>query len=202
MSNVNSVSNTTYTTSSNKTKEYSDTLGKDAFLNLLVTQLRYQNPLEPMDDKEFISQMAQFSSLEQAQNTNKIAKINSAYGLVGKMISAIITTETGQLNEVVGIVESARVKGDEVYVVVDSKEVPYESVKEVTELISSADQSSMLLQNIRFSMAYSMLGKEVKGKKNGVEIAGTVESIKSVNGSIKLVVGDYQLSLDEIYEVK
>ena len=47
-----------------------DELGRDAFLELLVTQLGHQDPLEPMDNREFISQMAQFSSLEQMENMN------------------------------------------------------------------------------------------------------------------------------------
>jgi len=43
-------------------------LGKDAFLRLLTTQLRYQNPLDPVSDQDFLAQMAQFSALEQMQN--------------------------------------------------------------------------------------------------------------------------------------
>ena len=53
--NVNRVySNGTYVNNTNEAKEYKNTLDKDAFLNLLGTQLRYQNPLQPMEDKEFI----------------------------------------------------------------------------------------------------------------------------------------------------
>ncbi len=51
-----------------KASEQKKDLGKDDFLNLLVTQMTNQNPLEPMGDTEFLAQMAQFSSLEQMQN--------------------------------------------------------------------------------------------------------------------------------------
>jgi flagellar basal-body rod modification protein FlgD len=48
----------------------SKTLGQDQFLALLVTQLQHQDPTQPMDDMQFIAQLAQFSSLEQMQQMN------------------------------------------------------------------------------------------------------------------------------------
>ena len=71
---------------SNKGSKKSNDLDKDAFLSLLVTQLQNQDPLSPMEDREFISQMAQFSSLEQMQNLNETMKAGN------KTIADHITT--------------------------------------------------------------------------------------------------------------
>lgn len=71
-----------------------DMLGKDAFLQLLVTQLRYQDPLSPMDDREFVSQMAQFSSLEQMQNLNGQMLRLSALSMLGQEV-LILPTDGG-----------------------------------------------------------------------------------------------------------
>lgn len=48
----------------------SNELGKDDFLHMLITQLKHQDPMDPMKDQDFIAQLAQFSSLEQMQNMN------------------------------------------------------------------------------------------------------------------------------------
>jgi flagellar basal-body rod modification protein FlgD len=54
----------------NTTKPRTDGLGRDAFLQLLVTQMSHQNPLQPQEDGAFIAQLAQFSSLEQLTSMN------------------------------------------------------------------------------------------------------------------------------------
>ncbi len=67
-------------------------LGKDAFLKILITQLSNQDPLDPLKDKDFIAQMAQFSTLEQMTNMNKtieqMAAMNkaSAVSYIGRVI--------------------------------------------------------------------------------------------------------------------
>jgi len=67
---ISGVTNTGSTTTSSATQAPGE-LGRDDFLNLLVTQLQYQDPLNPMDSADFTAQLAQFSSLEQLTNMNE-----------------------------------------------------------------------------------------------------------------------------------
>jgi flagellar basal-body rod modification protein FlgD len=69
-------------------------LDKDAFLQLLVTQLQYQDPLNPMENTEFIAQLAQFSSLEQLTNVNKNLEIGAE--LTQSVNNALLTNLIGK----------------------------------------------------------------------------------------------------------
>ena len=63
-----------------------DQLGKMEFLQLLVTQLRYQDPMNPMDDREFAAQLAQFTSLDKITEQTKWSKMTYGLGLVGQTV--------------------------------------------------------------------------------------------------------------------
>lgn len=111
----------TNTTATTTTKTSNDELGKDAFLNLLVTQLRNQNPLDPMDDKEFISQMAQFSSLEQMQNMNAALAATQAAGMIGYTVD----WKDDQGNAISGAVGGVKTADGKSQLIVDVDAVQY-----------------------------------------------------------------------------
>ena len=121
-------------------------LGKDAFLQLLVTQMQYQDPLEPTTDTEFISQLAQFSSLEEMQNLNEsldalanqlsnIQQQSFASNLVGKNVIMNIDGEY-----IAGKVQYMEMK----------EGVPYLAINEKTYALSYLDTvvDEDYLQNI------------------------------------------------------
>jgi flagellar basal-body rod modification protein FlgD len=86
-------------------------LGKDDFLRILLTQLTHQDPTAPLEDKEFVAQMAQFSTLEQMTNMSaELAKVfgvmarSQAIGLLGKTVEIAIgdSKVSGRVEEVTG----------------------------------------------------------------------------------------------------
>ena len=82
-------------------------LDRNAFMRLLVTELTYQDPMAPVDNKEFIAQLAQFSSLEATENLQKTFEQSAqsmqwtqAVSLIGKTVSGV-SDESGDVSGVV-----------------------------------------------------------------------------------------------------
>lgn len=69
-------------------------LGKDDFLKLLVAQMRYQDPLKPLENREFIAQLAQFSALEQMMNVGQATNLTYGMSMLGKKVYG--TTPQGE----------------------------------------------------------------------------------------------------------
>jgi flagellar basal-body rod modification protein FlgD len=89
MSYVSSLLGTSSTSTTTTSSSSTSSLGQDAFLQLLVTQLEYQDPLDPMDDKDFVAELAQFSSLEQLTEINTGIDSLISLGQEQEMIGAV-----------------------------------------------------------------------------------------------------------------
>jgi len=110
-------------------------LDKDSFLKLLVAEMRHQDPTQPMNDREFISQMAQFSSLEQMSNMNQsIEKMllrsqsGEAFSLIGKEVEAV---DFASQQIVRGLVSGVVYRQDGVKVIIGSAEVSLNDIHAV-----------------------------------------------------------------------
>ena len=91
--------------STEKKADGSSSLGKDDFLQLLVAQMKYQDPMEPTSNTEYIQQYATYSELEQMMNMSETMDLQRASGLVGQMVHVEFTTEGGIDKSVEGIVD-------------------------------------------------------------------------------------------------
>ncbi|MEK6556755.1 MAG: flagellar hook capping FlgD N-terminal domain-containing protein, partial [Candidatus Margulisiibacteriota bacterium] len=80
-------------------------LGKSEFLKLLVTQMKYQNPMSPMSNENFIAQLAQFSSLESMQNIQQGFDGLQTYNLIGK---TVIKIDPQTLEQTQGVVSGVK----------------------------------------------------------------------------------------------
>ncbi len=88
-----------------KTKEAGNDMDKDAFLQLLVAQMKYQDPLQPTSNTEYISQYAQFSQVEQMNNMAASMDLQRASQLVGKEVYMKTTGSNGETKYVQGKVD-------------------------------------------------------------------------------------------------
>lgn len=183
---------------SNASQRNTGDLGKDDFLNLLVTQLKYQDPLKPMEDKEFIAQMAQFSSLEQMQNMNKTFSSVKAFGMIGKQVLAVTKDEeTGELQEVAGVVESVKLANGKPYALVDGKDIPIDDITDVFEAPPSAPPE-------RITDYTNMIGKNVTGifidakSMEQMEIVGDVGELDMINGTVYSTIDNVNATIDDV----
>jgi flagellar basal-body rod modification protein FlgD len=120
-----------------------DSLGKDDFLKILVAQLTHQDPTQPMEDREFIAQMAQFSSLEQMQNLNKefskVANLfatGQAVNLIGKTVDVAIKNRDAAGNETQNLISGRVLEvtgGDSPQLLVNGNYYDYAAVVRIRE---------------------------------------------------------------------
>ena len=119
------------------TKTSNSSLDKDAFLQLLVAQMKYQDPLEPTSNTEYISQLATFSELEEMQNLTSGMTLQRASSLVGQYVFMKVTDSSGNTTYPEGFVDYVVYENNKAYLSID------ENLYSIDDLDTVADSTYM-----------------------------------------------------------
>ncbi len=208
---TNTIDSSYYLSNAKQSSTNNNTLGKDAFLKLLVTQLQNQDPLNPMQDREFIAQMATFSQLEQMITMNqsmeelisvqKEQQMLSYQSLLGMEVKwdkityrnddkAEPITESGT-----GIITSIKFTGDGVKLY----------LKDGTELApSNISEVSVQEKGNQLANASNLIGKKVSWEEKGELQHAIVQAVSQKDGQIFYQVNDQtgtKLTIDQILSI-
>ena len=201
MASVSSYSGVLTTDRGTAIVESGGSLDKNAFLQILVAELSNLDPTADVDSTQYVTQLAQFSTMEQMSNLNKTMSNSSAYSLVGKGVTVNVTdaqgnTYTGIVRAVSGSNGSNYTVSIEIYEDGQTKylDVPMSSIATVLDVgDSSLTALNSMNTNIAMMTASSYIGKYVEltpPSENGDEkvenITGKVLSVVRNNGAINI----------------
>ncbi len=220
MSSINDVLNTQASTFDTSTATGSTEMGKEQFLQLLVTQLENQDPMNPMNNEEFVAQLAQFSSLEQLVNVNErldsmsmsILSQNSASAVnfIGKDVAAMADwveyAGEGTESDI-----NFDLLSDAEDVTLTLKDDAGKTIKTVNLGAQSEGRSTWAWDGKNSDGSPMEAGTyhvEITAKNaagedvSGFHVAqGRVTGISYENGYPELLIGDQRLTLSDIIEV-
>ncbi|MCL1999422.1 MAG: hypothetical protein FWG65_11725 [Turicibacter sp.] len=212
-------------------RQPSGELDRNAFLMLLVTQMQHQDPLNPMDDRDFLAQMAQFSALEQQQHMTRSMERQQAYSLIGNDVYAhffdenagefvevfgpVLTVTHNGANTLLGVLTDVPVTDDDGEVVRDANgdivtisrtvDVPLERITWVMG-DSMSSQLQGILDGVANARDIGLIGRYVQAivTEEGQAagfVEGVVEFVRFSNGQAILMVNGQEIFADEVFSV-
>ena len=143
-------------------KKPNQELDKNAFMQLLVTQLQYQDPLNPMDNQQMMAQMAQFTALEQMMNVSNTVEKQLAHSLIGQYVEYQYTNpETQKIDYLLGKVDYIKTSGGNTYIGIGENEV---TMKDIMQVV---DASNIQANTSPFDLIGKTVQAVVEGKIPG-----------------------------------
>ena len=107
---------------------------KDAFMQILVAQMKYQDPMEPTSNTEYINQYATFTQVEQLSNMANAMSLSRASEMVGKTVVVSQTNpDTGKTTEVEGTVDFVTYSGNKAYLNINGTNYSIDDVSQVLD---------------------------------------------------------------------
>ena len=188
-----------------------DLVNSETFLSLLVAEMTNQDPLEPTSNTEFVTQMAQFTSLQYAQESSTYAQANYAASLVGKTVTASKMEGSEYVVET-GVVESVVKNGSTYNVSVNGQSFDISKITSVSTTVTESDTSSTDTVNSTLALgdtiakASLMIGMyatvSATTDSGTVMDAGVIDSIQVKSGEVYVVIDDIAYKLTDVVEVK
>lgn len=180
-------------------------VSSDTFLSLLVAEMTNQDPMEPTSNTEFVTQMAQFTSLQYSKDSATYSMSNYASSLVGKTVTASKMDGSKQVTKT-GVVESVMKSGKTYMLNIDG--VSFD-ISNVTSIGTTSDSStgtssgSSLGELIaKASMMIGMAATVNPGVEGGSLLdSGIITSIQVKDGQVRVIINDKGYLLDDIVEV-
>ena len=131
-------------TSTQKSSTTPNGYDKDAFLQLLVAQMKYQDPMEPTSNTEYISQYATFTQVEELQNMSATMSLSRASAYVGQTVQVSTTDSKGETKTAEGVVDFVTYENGKAYVSVNDE---LYSADAVTSVIDSEYKTAVEMAN-------------------------------------------------------
>ncbi|MGL5674982.1 MAG: flagellar hook assembly protein FlgD [Cellulosilyticaceae bacterium] len=191
MSNVNMVAPGSSSLQLDKTpKGPNQELDKDMFMQLMLTQLQYQDPMNPMDNQEMLAQLAQFTALEQMKNVADVAQKQYAQGMIGDYVSYSYKDEqTGKMDYLVGKVDYIKHQGSDLLIGIGEHEVKLENILEIydsSNIQGNASAFELIGQTVQ---AVIQAEGQTPGIKENTIIEGEVLKVHMKDEKPYVVIG-------------
>lgn len=139
---VNTESTTMYSTSKATTNS---ALDKDAFLQLLVAEMKYQDPLEPNTNTDYVAQLATFTQVEEMQNMQTSMKQEQASELVGRVVIMKTQNTSGETGYAAGVVDYWEVISGKIYLGVNGN---LYDIDDIDTVMSNEYYEQYILDNV------------------------------------------------------
>lgn len=181
-------------------------VNSDTFLSLLVAEMTNQDPMEPTSNTEFVTQMAQFTSLQYSKDSATYSQSNYASSLVGKTVTASKMDGSKQVTKT-GVVQSVMKNGDSYTIKIDGVSFELKNITSISETTSADSNTTTGNTSLGelIARASMMIGMSatVNPKVEGGSLldSGIITSIQVKDGQVRVLINDKGYALDDIVEV-
>lgn len=134
---INSTTGVNASTSNSWFEENKDQVSVESFLELMVAQLQNQDFTNPVDDTQYVAQLAQFATMQAMQELNYFSKSNYVMSMVGKEVTASRITIGGHMETVTGVVTKISLVDNEFGVFIGDEMFSLSQIMEIKQVTSN-----------------------------------------------------------------